>query len=394
MRDEDTSSRDAQRGRGTHIIAPQFVAILPSNPFVEAGLQPRRSGGQHNVRQRSLGCDRVRAAAARWGLATALTATASRREWRPARRWRRRCGMAAATALYHPWHHGPFGFGFLPVLSVLRDFLLVPDRAAVLLGPAVADTADGTDRETCRRCSTSGIAGRTSRARALRPRRSIMIASRCPRSWSWTTSRRSRRSRATTWSTPGSAVIVAGDGAKALDLARSRQPDLIVLDLALPAIDGLDVARELRRESNVPIIMLTARVEETRPARGAGASAPTTTSPSRSARASWSRACKRGAAAQPTLGRTRATSFTAARPDLRRAASAADARRRRHRSDRRPSSSCWRRWRGSPGASSRARSCSTPSTASTWKRSSAPSTRTSRTSGARSSPTPGTRSTC
>jgi two-component system, OmpR family, alkaline phosphatase synthesis response regulator PhoP len=60
----------------------------------------------------------------------------------------------------------------------------------------------------------------------------------------------------------GFSVIVAGDGRKALDLARSRQPDLIVLDLALPTIDGLDVARELRRESNVPIIMVTARVEE------------------------------------------------------------------------------------------------------------------------------------
>ncbi len=60
----------------------------------------------------------------------------------------------------------------------------------------------------------------------------------------------------------GFSVIVAGDGRKALDLARSRQPDLIVLDLALPRIDGLDVARELRRESNVPIIMVTARVEE------------------------------------------------------------------------------------------------------------------------------------
>ncbi|HET7221441.1 MAG TPA: response regulator transcription factor [Vicinamibacterales bacterium] len=60
----------------------------------------------------------------------------------------------------------------------------------------------------------------------------------------------------------GFSVIVAGDGRMALDLARSRQPDLIVLDLALPRIDGLDVARELRRGSNVPIIMVTARVEE------------------------------------------------------------------------------------------------------------------------------------
>jgi two-component system alkaline phosphatase synthesis response regulator PhoP len=60
----------------------------------------------------------------------------------------------------------------------------------------------------------------------------------------------------------GFSVVVASDGARALDLARARRPDLIVLDLALPAIDGLDVARVLRRESAVPIIMLTARVEE------------------------------------------------------------------------------------------------------------------------------------
>jgi DNA-binding response OmpR family regulator len=46
-------------------------------------------------------------------------------------------------------------------------------------------------------------------------------------------------------------------------LARTEKPDLVVLDLMMPGMDGLDVCRELRRESNVPIIMLTARVEET-----------------------------------------------------------------------------------------------------------------------------------
>jgi two-component system alkaline phosphatase synthesis response regulator PhoP len=45
-------------------------------------------------------------------------------------------------------------------------------------------------------------------------------------------------------------------------LARTEKPDLVVLDLMLPDMDGLDVCRELRRESSVPIIMLTARVEE------------------------------------------------------------------------------------------------------------------------------------
>jgi two-component system alkaline phosphatase synthesis response regulator PhoP len=57
-------------------------------------------------------------------------------------------------------------------------------------------------------------------------------------------------------------VIVARDGKAAMQLARREQPDLIVLDLMLPGVDGLDVCRRLRQESGVPIIMLTARVEE------------------------------------------------------------------------------------------------------------------------------------
>jgi two-component system, OmpR family, response regulator VicR len=58
-------------------------------------------------------------------------------------------------------------------------------------------------------------------------------------------------------------VLVAADGRRALDLARGEQPDLILLDLMLPEVDGLDVCRELRRTSAVPIIMITARGEET-----------------------------------------------------------------------------------------------------------------------------------
>jgi DNA-binding response OmpR family regulator len=61
----------------------------------------------------------------------------------------------------------------------------------------------------------------------------------------------------------GLAVIIAHDGRQALRLARQESPDLIILDLMLPEVDGLDVCRALRKESNVPIIMLTARVEET-----------------------------------------------------------------------------------------------------------------------------------
>jgi len=60
----------------------------------------------------------------------------------------------------------------------------------------------------------------------------------------------------------GFAVLSAADGTAALAAARSARPDLIVLDLGLPGTDGLDVTRHVRRESNVPIIMLTARGEE------------------------------------------------------------------------------------------------------------------------------------
>jgi len=54
-------------------------------------------------------------------------------------------------------------------------------------------------------------------------------------------------------------VLNAYDGVKALELARQREPDLILLDLMLPEIDGLDVCRILQAESKIPIIMLTAR---------------------------------------------------------------------------------------------------------------------------------------
>jgi two-component system, OmpR family, alkaline phosphatase synthesis response regulator PhoP len=60
----------------------------------------------------------------------------------------------------------------------------------------------------------------------------------------------------------GFAVLTAADGPAALHAARSSKPDLIVLDLGLPQLDGLDVTRSLRKDSNVPIIMLTARSEE------------------------------------------------------------------------------------------------------------------------------------
>src|SRR5215471_18119599 len=57
-------------------------------------------------------------------------------------------------------------------------------------------------------------------------------------------------------------VVEAANGRQAIDLARQTQPDLIILDLMLPKVDGLDVCRVLRAESNVPIIMLTAKTTE------------------------------------------------------------------------------------------------------------------------------------
>ncbi len=61
----------------------------------------------------------------------------------------------------------------------------------------------------------------------------------------------------------GFAVSTARDGNEALMRAHQERPDLIVLDLGLPGFDGLEVTRRLRRDSGVPIIMLTARHEET-----------------------------------------------------------------------------------------------------------------------------------
>src|SRR6202142_1589435 len=60
----------------------------------------------------------------------------------------------------------------------------------------------------------------------------------------------------------GFGVRVAHDGKTALSLAKTEKPDLMVLDLGLPQMDGLDFTREYRKVSNAPIIMLTARSEE------------------------------------------------------------------------------------------------------------------------------------
>jgi two-component system, OmpR family, alkaline phosphatase synthesis response regulator PhoP len=61
----------------------------------------------------------------------------------------------------------------------------------------------------------------------------------------------------------GFTVVTAADGREALMRARTERPDLVVLDLGLPQLDGLDVTRRLRRDGDLPIIMLTARDDET-----------------------------------------------------------------------------------------------------------------------------------
>jgi two-component system OmpR family response regulator len=61
----------------------------------------------------------------------------------------------------------------------------------------------------------------------------------------------------------GHDVITASDGVEALDVARDKKPDLIVLDVMLPKLDGFEVCRILRREMTVPILLLTAKASET-----------------------------------------------------------------------------------------------------------------------------------
>jgi DNA-binding response OmpR family regulator len=60
----------------------------------------------------------------------------------------------------------------------------------------------------------------------------------------------------------GYAVLAAADGQAALDVVRDQRPDLVVLDLGLPGLDGLEVTRRLRQAGDLPIVMLTARDDE------------------------------------------------------------------------------------------------------------------------------------
>ena len=66
----------------------------------------------------------------------------------------------------------------------------------------------------------------------------------------------------------GFTVVIAADGSEALAKIGAHRPDLVILDIGLPGVNGMDVARQLRRTSNIPIIMLTARVDESDRLRG------------------------------------------------------------------------------------------------------------------------------
>ncbi len=78
-------------------------------------------------------------------------------------------------------------------------------------------------------------------------------------------------------------VTIAGDGPSAVEAARERQPDLVVLDVMLPGFDGLEVCRRIQAERAVPVLMLTARDDETDVLVGLSgkvATVPTRTTPS------------------------------------------------------------------------------------------------------------------
>ena len=185
----------------------------------------------------------------------------------------------------------------------------------------------------------------------------------------------------------GFEVVVAGDGEVALAEARRARPDLVVLDLGLPGRDGLDVARSLRRTSNVPIVMLTARGDETDRIVGLELGADDYVVKPFSPKELVARVravLRRTEAAGP--GGPRCSGSPTSRSTCPACGSRSAAGRS---SSPRPSSSCWRPWSASRAGCSPAASSWTRSTASPSSPTSGRSTPTSRTSARRSSPPPG-----
>ena len=107
----------------------------------------------------------------------------------------------------------------------------------------------------------------------------------------------------------GHDVRSAGDGAEALTAAEQFAPDLVVLDLGLPRLDGMEVCRRLRAESDVPILMLTARTETEDRVKDS-TRAQTTTCRSRSSAMSCSPGFGRCSAAARPVAAPRSSSAT------------------------------------------------------------------------------------
>ena len=195
---------------------------------------------------------------------------------------------SGAPVAYYPgpyvWHGWGWGFG------ILRDLLLDPGdlpRSSACCGPSsagadgvAAATGTGITGRTATAArgstSTTGTVGRMSRARqganrrpraarpmraggdarpsTMRPMARILVVDDEPKIVQLVRDYLEHG---------GFEVLTARDGREALMRARRERPDLVVLDLGLPEVDGLDVTRALRREADVPLIMLTARDSET-----------------------------------------------------------------------------------------------------------------------------------
>ena len=181
-------------------------------------------------------------------------------------------GTAVAPAYYyHPFFGG---FGFLGLLFPLL-FIFLTTALGVRATPTIGASASRSSTTSCTAAPLATPDRRrrrrppaadpsftawtpepvpaSSRGAGFRPMKRVLIVDDEPKIVALA---RDYLERA------GFAVATAYDGKTALASARGDRPDLVVLDLGLPVLDGLDVARTLRAESPVPIVMLTGRTEE------------------------------------------------------------------------------------------------------------------------------------
>ncbi len=168
----------------------------------------------------------------------------------------------AAPVAYYGYPHWGYGLASSASCCHCSSFSSSSARCAPLLGAAVVatDTVDGAVVANGSRSCTGSCTAR-SRAATDLPRpapsipgmKTVLVVDDEPKIVQLA---RDYLEHA------GFAVVSASDGEAALATARSSHPDLVVLDLGLPELDGLDVARALRRDSTVPIVMLTGRGDE------------------------------------------------------------------------------------------------------------------------------------